>query len=239
MSKLADIIKKIKALQAKARDSATTEAEQMAFAAKVSELLIKHSLDPSVLDDIKQDEILVSTEMYPRNYTHPWRPVLAKSVAQLYFCKILLITTERTTEYTNAKKRMLFIGKPHNRAIAISMFEHFENTIKRMATDRYSGRGDIATFERGCGLWLANRIDEYYHSLQRPSPAGDRSVPILYQTEEKAVQVVYEGYNPRTGKSLNLGTNSAALWAGMQAAKDIHIGGQVTHTMREGIRLLK
>ena len=238
MSNLSSIIEKIRKLQAKAKDEATTEAEAALFGAKVADLLIKHSLDPSILDDVKSEEMLVDTELYPRNYTHPWRTALANSVAKLYFCKVLIITTQRTTEFTNAKKRMLFIGKPHNRAISISMLEYFESVIARLAKEKYSGKSDIAAFERGCGIRLADRIIDLYNSLQRPPAGTDRSVPALYQTEEKAVLAVYERYRPREGKNVNLGSNSAALRAGMEAAKGISLSAQVKAAARQGTRLL-
>ena len=116
--------------------------------------------------------------------------------------------------------------------------EYFESVIARLAKEKYSGKGDIAAFERGCGLRLSDRIIDLYNSLRRPLAGGDRSVPALYQTEEKAVLAVYERYRPRAGKNVNLGGNSAALRAGMKAANDISLSAQVKQAARESTRLL-
>ena len=236
MAKLNDIIDRIRKLQAKANDSATTEAEASLFAAKVAELLIQHSLDPSVLKDVTQEEIVVNSEIYDKAYVHPWRTNLANAVSRLYFCRLLIMTLEPTSKFQNAKKRMAFIGKPHNRAISISMFQHFEKTINRLARERYENRGDIAAFERGCGLRLVQRIDEYYVSLQKPTPKGDTSVPVLYKSEEKQVQDYLAKMQTRKIKQ-RYDLNSRAVQEGMRAAHTISLNTQV-QTYNNDVKLL-
>ena len=228
MSKLDSIIDKIKALQAKAQDSSCTEAEQAAFAAKVSELLTKHNLDREVLNSVSVED-LVKSETLSKNLVHPWRANLGNAVAQLYFCKMLIITVSPTTATSNAKKRLMFFGKDHNRAVAISMFEHFEQTIKRLATEKYTSKGDIDAFERGCGLALASRIWEVYESMRKPQPTIDKSVPALFKSELQVVEeFVKSKYQYKLGKTRTYELTSEAAWAGRQAARDIPINNQLT-----------
>jgi hypothetical protein len=228
MSKLDSIINKIKALQAKAQDSSCTENEQAAFAAKVSELLTKHNLDREVLNSVSVED-LVKSETLSKNLVHPWRANLGNAVAQLYFCKMLIITVSPTTATSNAKKRLMFFGKDHNRVVAISMFEHFEKTIKRLATEKYTSKGDIDAFERGCGLALASRILEVYDSMRKPQPTIDKSVPALFESELQVVENwIRDKYQIKPTKSRSYDVHSDAARAGLQAAENIPINNQLT-----------
>ena len=227
MAKLDSIIDKIRALQAKAQDSSCTEAEAAAFAAKVSELLIKHNLDKGILDAVQEKE-LIESQILNKNFVHPWRPILANAVGKLYFCRVLIITVSPTSAYQNAKKRLMFIGKAQNRAVAISMFEHFEKTIRRMGMERFTRKGDLDTFERSCGLHLSDRILDIYLNLQKPILSGDRSVPVLFKSEQEEVdQFTNKNHRPVAGKNRKFDLNGDAAHEGMRAANQIQINNQL------------
>lgn len=228
MAKLDKIIEQIRALQAKAQDKSCTEAESASFAAKVSELLTKYNLDQKDLEKGTTTQELIESEILERNFVHPWRPILAQSVANLYFCRSLIITLSPTSKYTNAKKRLMFIGKAHNRAVAISMFSHFETTIHRLATEKYTRKSEIDTFERSCGLHLSDRIFEIYSNLQRPAPSGDRSVPVLFKSEKDLVdEFTQKQYSPRIGKKTKFQLDGEAARDGRIAARQIPVQTQI------------
>ena len=50
------LIDRIRKLQAKANDKATTEEEALAFSAKVAQLLAQHNLDEAALDAPEEED---------------------------------------------------------------------------------------------------------------------------------------------------------------------------------------
>jgi hypothetical protein len=191
------------------------------------------------MEDIeqKEDEIEVGEEIHDVAFTHPWRTIFGGAVAELYFCNVYIKTVAPKTKYTNVKKRMVFVGKPHNREVAISMFLHLESTINRLARERYEGRGDIAAFERGCGLELARRIRDHVAALRanRVSPSDSRMLA-LYDTEKKAVKDYTDKLHLQQGGVRKFNTHTEAAQHGKREAHNISFADQVSANRVRAIR---
>jgi hypothetical protein len=230
MDNLSGIVEKIKKLQAKANDSATTEAEAMLFAAKVQELLTAHNLDGAVLDNSEEDEKanIIEQEQYGGSYQYPWRGTLAHQVGKLYFCKVFNDISYGDNPYGNRKKTLTFVGKKHNRAIAISMFQYLDSCVSRLARAHYNDRSDLLAFERGCGLRLAARVAEKYKELNnRYNVTVDSRLPVLYKTEMDLVDAHLQKLHFTTNKR-KYDLNSSAAREGARAGDTISLDGQIS-----------
>jgi len=108
-------------------DGASNEAEAAAFANKVQAMLIEHNISMGDLEVEETPEI--STEDMNANRTgKAWRRKLAYAVGRYYMCEMW---------YDNDRGnrgRFMVTGKPHNRAVAISMYGYLIKTVKRLAT---------------------------------------------------------------------------------------------------------
>jgi hypothetical protein len=219
------IIDKIRKLAAKASCEATTEAEASAFASKVQEMLAAHNLDASILNDSDEDEI--DTEQMPVMYNDPWRRSLARDVARLYFCDVY--SSERYDEKTHRMRPAIyFVGRAHNRAVALSMYGYLQSTVVRLSREYSRERADQLGFQRGCGMRLAERCSALHKLHAKPEvrhPEGS-GLPALYQTEDKLVQE----FNKTLGlESTRIRTDVSgeAAAAGGRAAERISLGAQV------------
>ena len=106
--KLQDLLRKIRALKAKAEDASTTEAESMAFTAKVAEMLAQYGLEESQLKVEDQEQLGHEETLEKLWNASPARRVLVHAVCKLYMV--------HTLRYSAGMKKgtWVLIGRPHN-----------------------------------------------------------------------------------------------------------------------------
>lgn len=219
-----DIISRIQKLQAKASNSATTEAEAQAFAEKVQELLAQHNLDlSSITEDVVDEKPnLVEEELYGKPYAHPWKHYVARGAAKLYFCQVYDRIDPPPPGKWNSTKTLCFVGKSHNRKVTIYMYEYLIRTIEFLAKAHSPHRDEQFAFARACGLTVSNRLIEKKEELSRFDPVTDSSVPVLYKSEENQVSDFMNRYTVINKKNkFNMNDDSAR--AGIKAGQTINL----------------
>lgn len=227
-----DIIRKIRALLSKASGT-ENEHEAAAFAGKAHAMLSQYN--------ISTEELLRSTatdagesvgkSIHPNKYVGGWRNDLMNATAKYYFCK-LLITRE------GDRKAFLLIGKPHNVAVATSMFDYLEKTTIRLGRDwlkaSHGTRSEQLAFEKGCGWRIAARLDEMRIAAANQPATGGGGLPALFNNEMQLVQdfLAGMGLRPRAAKARGAGKINAGFFAGRAAAEGVGLGGQVAQAPR-------
>jgi hypothetical protein len=230
-----DIVRKIAGLMAKANGT-ENEHEAAAFAAKAQEMLAKHNL--TMMDVLKQSAQAagqsVSEVTLDNKYASGWRVTLMVYTCHFYFCKCLLHTYQDQNARGRwiKRKRFLIIGKEHNAAIAISMFTYLEKTTLRLAREwmrsHAGGRAEQLDFERGCGLRLAQRLNELVEEQKAAKSAAftGTTLPALYDSEAAAIEEFLAGRQIRSArKSKGTTIKGRGGMAGMRAAEKIGLVG--------------
>lgn len=203
--KMQDLMRKIRALKAKADDPSTTEAESLAFAAKVAQLLAQHNLDMAQLDVGKEDSDPLGHEDYVSNWNaSPARRVLAMAVCKLYNVKPL-IRQKPGQPWT-------LVGRKGNILMVKDMTEYLIKTTLRLANvwakeqknkmvlNEFANATD---FKRGCFKRLSERLlDLYEQTAKAETPVyngnNPGNLPALYANEAK-LQRIYIDERWRTG----------------------------------------
>lgn len=187
------LLRKLRALRAKADDPSITEAEASLYADKVAQLLQQHNLHESSLEQEEPDEIV--EERWEGDYlTDDWRRSICNQVAKLYFCSAY---SEPTRKPGKAARLHVFVGKAHNIAIARDMSEYLINTTLRLAKDwrkaNFATHSEFVNFLRGCGIRISERVYELYKAQreavpQRATSGNPANLPALYEDESKLIQ---------------------------------------------------
>lgn len=241
-----DIVRKIAGLMAKANGT-ENEHEAAAFAAKAQEMLARHNLtEMDVLKQAaKQSGEVVGEMAVDNKYATGWRVDLMNAVCGFYFCRLLLQSYYDTSARGGMirRKRFLVIGKPHNAAIASSMFTYLEKTTLRLAREwmrsEYGCRAEQLDFERGCGLRLAQRLREMTREQQQQRAAATytgTTLPALYDAESKAIEQFLLGR--KIGKSRGRGSSiygrggAAGIKAGSSVSLQTQVGSAPTKQIR-------
>lgn len=233
---------KIEKLLAKANDPSTTEAESLAFTAKVQELLLAHNISMSDLNKGANAAKDMVELRYDMAIAQPWRIQLAAQLSKLYFCRIY---TSQWLDEKNLKLKptFVFVGRSCNATVAMSMFDYLIKTINRFANEylgtleseggkgkRFNGRCHNAVrdeFRRGCAVRLLWRIQAMLNEIeQKPTESGNAMV--IYSTELTLVDDHLETLKLNKGKQTTIKTGVDAYAAGMQKGATISLHGQVT-----------
>jgi len=234
VSSNASMIEKIKKLLAMSKDASVTEEEAMAFMNKAQLLLAAHNLDMSMVTEEAQEADMATMDktIYETSYGHiKWRQTLMGAVAKLFFCKGYINTSTEYGKTGNLKRvaKFVFVGKEHNRAIAISMFEYLEKTVVRLSRKFSSDATQRYHFEQGCGLRLTRRVyDKIEAVVVGITPAGEKSnLPALYSTELALVEEFLGDMDwAKKRKQRAIALNSASM-AGHHAANTISLDNQL------------
>ena len=212
-----DIIRKIKALIAKAQ-STNSEAEAMACAAKAQELMAKHNLTETQVSDDAIGEL-------PKNkrIADEWRRWLAASTARLFNCSLIITHFER--EWKNGgrgyDKCWSFVGRQGDRVTADLMTDYFIGAVVRLANEHRKevkgGQQEWRMFAKACALRLSKRI---YEMAEK---SADRRVLAIV---EKHIEEDMSLTNGRKSKAITLSGSSAR--AGYNQANSIGLNLQAT-----------
>jgi hypothetical protein len=183
---LDELLRKIRALKAKAEDSSVTEAEAAIFMAKVAELLARHGLEEASLRVEEQAPITSERETISEWSSSPARRQLAAAVCRLYMV--------RPVTSGPGKKEWTLVGRKANLIIVRDMMSYLVRTTLRMS-NQYAKEtgGDRIDFRRGCFTRLADRVNDLYHQQKRQAapawtPSGNpNNLPALYETEKSLI----------------------------------------------------
>jgi len=241
------LIEKIRKLQAKANDASVSEAEAALYAQKVAELLQKHNLTEAALEiPSGEDQEVTEDRMYNSKTGDPWAQQVAWALAKLYFCDIYLTKLGQKT-------KVVFVGKPHNIQVAMSMTEWLIKTIGRLAND-YAKSPEAKRdfdwtftrarngFERGAGERMRQRINQMHREQTRAEPVrNDRgnpgNLPALYQDESKLIEAYKEKLKLAKGRGRGSDTSGGHAARGAAAANSISLNAQVGS--KSSTRMLK
>lgn len=231
------LIEKIRKLRAKAEDASVGEAEAALYAQKVAQLLQQYNLTEASLEVEQQEE--VTEGRFPTGKGNdPWAQQLAMSVARLYFCEIYI-------SRLNQRVKFVFVGKPHNIEIALSMTDYLIKTVGRLAS-AYAKSPEAKRdfdwtftrarngFERGAGERLRRRLSEMYQAQakaaapQRSDKGNPSNLPALYDDENKLVKKYLESMKLRAGRGRGSSTGGQHAAQGYAAAGSISLGAQVS-----------
>jgi hypothetical protein len=180
------LIKKIRALRAKANDKSVTEAEAALFAAKVQELLAAHGLSITDLgsDQVEEEKIGGQSHKWDGS---PARQVMFRSVCLFYMC----------TAVGPGRKGdpWTIVGRPTNVMVALDMFDYLLKTVIRMSNEyaRLNPGANKIDWRRGCMTRLAERLREM-HAAEKAKPqerrvgGGAANLPALVVDEGRAVK---------------------------------------------------
>jgi hypothetical protein len=215
--KMQDMLRKIRALKAKADDPSTTEAESLAFAAKVAELLGNYDLEEAHLNIGKEEEAApVGHEDYVAK--NNWNSSPAKRVLVMAVCKLYnvspLVRSGQGQPWT-------LVGRKHNIVMVKDMTDYLIKTTVRLSSEYVKAEKakmalNVSTwslnalapsavdFRRGCFKRLAERLhDLYLETARKEQPVyngtNPGNLPALYMHEGKLRQAYIGVHWPRAG----------------------------------------
>lgn len=221
------LIRKIRALRAKATGAGVTEAEAAAFAAKVQELLVANGLSMQDLHDKTADEEHTAGQYHDdKKWSSPARKVLLRAVCRFYMCDAIGTIGDKT--------RWTIVGKPSNVFVALDMLDYLITTTVRLSNEyaRQTPGANKIDWRRGCMLRLAERLDEMrrMESQKKPewrSSGNPGNLPALFATEQQQVKLwMMKNMNIRTQKSRVIRQGNDAAH-GRSAADGISLHRQV------------
>ncbi len=227
------IIEKIKALMAKANDRGATEAESLAFMNKALEMLSKNNLEEKDLQ-AHEIEINIDETAYKVNADLSWFGRLANAVSRMYFCRSV-----SRSKYELGKKSAThyycFVGKEHNRLMAVSMFDYLMKTMHRLARNASDNVKDQYEFKKGCATRLGLRIHAINEANIKPSVESG-GLPALYNKELALVDEFMSDMNLGKRNKVGLKANTNAFYLGVNAGNNISLNNQIN--ARQGSTLL-
>lgn len=211
------LIKRIRALLAKASDPGVTEAEAEAFGAKAQELLARHALTEH---DVQEKQETIGAER-DKTFTQmsSWRINLYRATCLFYMCRLV----------TYGSDHVRVVGTPSNAAVAREMYGYFLKTTTRLAAEYLAENGPAPgfapgrtteDFKRGCSMRIAARLDEMRKATmgkaaEWKSPGNPGNLPALMQSQALAVKAYSAnvlGSKPRKSRDIHVGGPGAAGW---------------------------
>lgn len=211
------LIKRMRALLAKASDPGVTEAEAEAFGAKVQELLARHNMSEA---DLAEKKETIGAER-DKTFTQmsSWRINLYRATCLFYMCRLV--------KYGSDHVRV--VGTPSNAAVAREMYGYFLKTTTRLAAEYLEKNGPAPgfapgrtteDFKRGCSMRIAARLDDMRKatmdkSAEWKSPGNPGNLPALMQSQALAVKayaVNVLGTTKGKARNMRIGDPGAAGW---------------------------
>lgn len=225
-------IARIRALLAKSRDPAASEAEAASAAHAAERLLARHAL---TMRDVERPNI--TEHKTGIRYLEPWARNIAVHAARLYGCEPL-VTEESTTgisRKTGQQKTIRYrsvsvYGRQVSAEVAVSMISYLIATVVRLSRDYSSERKEQLGFQRGCGERVATRLWELRMEQEQRAESqegrGDGTSLVVVEQNE-AREFLAENISLRAVRRTGSNTRSRAAHAGWEAGASIGLGGQV------------
>lgn len=245
------ILDKVRKLLAKASDPSVTEAEAASYAAKAQEILAAHNLAISDVPEVEREDGVEQETIVLRYGETGWRKRIAIETAKLYFCQMV-----QTKVYDKdadghfvfplrSKRGYIFVGRPHNVAVAIEMTHYLVSTVERLAkayakTNGLSHRARVE-FENGCGERLSNRIYRLWWEQTHPETVTTgNGLPALYRSEDDLISAFLDSNMKIRRVAVRSGNSDSAHGdAGRAAGDKVSLSPQVAASNRSAGRLLK
>jgi uncharacterized protein DUF2786 len=228
-SKIKQLLEKIRKLKAKADDESTTEAESLAFAAKVAELLAQHGLEESQLRVEDQEQTSHQAAVMRNWDASPARRTMAWAACRLYMVYAI--------RHTAPKGQWTLIGKKHNITMTIDMVKYLVDAVIRLSREYKRGNpgANEIDFRRGAFVRVAERLEELRkQQTQAAQPAytpqgNPGNLPALYLNERQlgasyAANVLHINVVSGKGRGIKQGWDAAA---GRAAGDSISLNRQV------------
>lgn len=163
------LLKKIRALLAKANDTSVTEAEAEAFNQKAHELMLKYNIDRAMIDD--QTTEVVRGHMTLKVQVRPWSSYVLAGITKLYYCKYFSREEGRSHIVT-------IVGEEQNLAVCHAICVMVLRSIQEAARKSGGGR----SFMTGAGLEVHRRCHEMYQAAHTVLPSSPNSEPLRLQS---------------------------------------------------------
>ena len=204
-----DLLRKIRALDAKARKT-NNEHEAATFAAKVQELLEKHNLSVDVLREQATERFggVKGDRVRQKGWgASPYRRMLVGAVCELYYCRAL---------YYKHTDEFMIIGKPVNVIVAKQMIEYLLGVVLRASRD-YGATTNKAKldFRRGMIIRLSHRLTQMLAEKQREERMREGNnpgnLPALYANQTALVESFLEdmGIKTKTARKIKVDATEA------------------------------
>jgi hypothetical protein len=242
--KMQDLLRKICALKAKADDPSVTEAESLAFAAKVAQLLAQHQLEESHLDVGEKESDPIGHQDFKSNSddslshwsTSPARRLMVFAVCKLYNVKTLRFGAKDWT----------LIGRKHNIIMAKDMTDYLIKTTLRLSNDwfRMNPYGDKTDFKRGCFKRIAERLHDMWLETaksEQPVYHGNNpgNLPALYLQEDSKLRMyIDDRWRTRTSRAARIKQGVSAI-AGRAAGNTVSLHRQMGSSARSNYMIGK
>lgn len=237
-AKLDDVLRRIRALRAKA-EKTDNEHEAAAFAAKVAEMLAQYGLEEAQLaveersgGDIGHEETVIKEWD-----ASPARRLMALAVCRLYMVKPILPARRKGHPWT-------LIGRKHNIIMTKEMVLYLIDTTIRLSRkwrrENAALASDEIDFRRGCFERLIERVNEIRLRQEQGAQAqfsaqgNPQNLPALYQQEMTMLkQYMKSNFDTRKAKMTGIRTGAAAEH-GRSAANSIGLNTQVSGSRPAG-----
>ena len=231
------IIDKLQKLQAKASSAEElgNEAEALAFAMKVQELMDRHKLDMSVLTLKQQDKdeplgaTWVNNTRGGKDTRSGWVEHLADAVMEAYYCRFMVVPGTDT---------IIIVGRKTDREVAefvlmrLIIFINAE-AIHQHGALRYrlyhNNDGDMseahgfkAAFRRAAVATICTRLRE----LREEAVASSSSMALVVQRSKEEVNELFDDLTEKASSTkMQRGSNAIGSEAGRQAGNRADISG--------------
>lgn len=236
-----DVIEKVKKLLAHGNGN-VSEAEAASYIEKAHSILEQHNL---TIEDISTGDDDARTIDYGHladddYYSSPWKETIYAAAAAYAFCSYVRGSRMIRARRSEKLKRItvhIIIGRRANAMVARQMSEYLFQVVERLGkeTEKKQKRKDpdrarsyAASFKRGCGFRLAQRLREL-----RLGSMEKTGVPALYSDEGKIAEAYINdvfGGTKEVSARLSVGNDHEAVLAGIAAADDVSLNQQLQAT---------
>ena len=217
------VIERIRALAAKTVENGATEAEALAAAEKVGEMLAKYNLSMS--------EVEVREDNYRRG-RHPTGNRKRQHEVQFTASAIAQFTDTKVWGEQDDGRGISFFGADHDVEVALYLIDLFQSAMDHewaqyQKTDNYRrslthGRSQRASFMRGMAHRLSERLRVNKQQYRKDAAATGRDlVPVKHQVVEQEFKKQFN-LKLRSSKS-SCRFDSRAYGAGHEAGDKVSI----------------
>lgn len=240
------VIERVRKLLALANDAGANEHEAGLALERAMSLLAAHNLSMDEVQSQATDEEPTSDAVVVR-YRENWRRTVCLGLGRLYFCRYYY--EERLVPGANTSNKQrgeghVFVGLPHNVAVAREMATYLFSTVHRLAVDyarqerieKGSGYSEaVNAFRLAAGNRLYHRMDELRRSAERgelKASSGGTNLPAMVDLYKRLEDLNDEwlrkrGIKLQTANSRTSMKNARAFAAGDAAAKGINLQPQL------------
>lgn len=211
------ILRKLRRLRSLAERQVGNEAEALAAAEKMQELLLKYNLGMEDLgDEDRPQEATVDEIYFVGKQGMKWKQVLCNGIANMMFCKILIC---------GDNENIIFIGKPDNMKAAQELFEmlilkgeHFASWAVLRKPQGQNARSYTNDFLLGFSHRVALKCQQRleYTRTCLPGSAG-----LVRNLQQEAEDYMYSKFNVGKAKTLKARTSTEAYKKGWDQAEEV------------------